>query len=106
MTRYSTPISLLSALALLSGCSTPETRIRNGLVEAGLPRPVAACMAERMVDKLSLVQLRRLQSLSSLKDKNVQSMSIDELMHKIRALRDPEIVAVTSKAALVCSISH
>ena len=40
------------ALAL-AGCATPETRIRTALTEAGLSKPVASCMADRMVDRLS-----------------------------------------------------
>jgi hypothetical protein len=31
-------------------------------------------------------------------------MSIDEILHRLRALGDPEIITVTSKAALVCAL--
>ena len=51
----------IACAALLAGCATPETRIRNALIEAGLPKPVARCMAGRMVDrleKLGLVERR------------------------------------------------
>ena len=44
----------LLALILLSGCATPETRLKQALVEAGLSEPMAGCMAGRMVDRLSL----------------------------------------------------
>ena len=54
---------LLLALLTLSACAMPESRLRAGLVEAGLSEPLAACMAERMVDRLSLTQLRRLADL-------------------------------------------
>ena len=30
-------------LLMLAGCSTPETKTRDGLVSAGISRPVAAC---------------------------------------------------------------
>ena len=49
--------------ALLSGCGMPEARLRAGLVNAGLPPPLAACMAGRMADRLSLMQLRRIGDL-------------------------------------------
>lgn len=90
----------------LSACATPEARVRTGLVNAGLPQPVAGCMAERMVDKLSLVQLRRLQSLSTVSKVDYRHITLDEYLHKVRALRDPEILTVTGKAALVCTLTQ
>lgn len=65
---------------------------------------MAGCMAERMVDRLSLVQLRRLQSLASLRNSHMGGMTVDRFLYKVRALEDPEIFMVTSKAALVCAI--
>ncbi len=96
----------LAALAL-AACSTvsPEARVRSKLIEAGIRPPVAGCMAERMVDRLSLVQLKRLQSLGGLGTKNVREMSVDELVRRLRALDDPEIVSVVLRAGIGCSIS-
>lgn len=65
---------------------------------------MAGCMAERMVDRLSLVQLRRLQSLTSLRNSHMAGMTVDRFLYKVRALEDPEIFMVTSKAAIVCAI--
>jgi hypothetical protein len=95
----------LVALLALSACATPETRVRTGLMDAGLPPALAGCMADRMVDRLSLVQLRRLQSLSKVHRSDLHRLSIDQFLHKVRALDDPEILIVTSKAALGCAIS-
>lgn len=95
------------ALALLAGCATvsPEARVRSKLIEAGLRPPVAGCMAERMVDRLSLAQLKRLQSLGGLARHDMRGMSIDQLVHRLRALDDPEIVSVVLKAGIGCSIA-
>lgn len=91
---------------LLSSCATvsPESKVRAGLIEAGLSRRMSGCMAERMVDRLSLVQLRRLQSLASLRKSHMGEMTVDRFLYKVRALEDPEIFMVTSKAAIVCAI--
>lgn len=99
-----TPLMLLAALA---GCATvsPEARVRTKLIEAGIRPPVAGCMAERMVDRLSLVQLKRLQSLGGLASHDMREMSVDELVRRLRALRDPEIVSVVLKAGIGCSIA-
>ena len=64
---------------------------------------MAACMAEKMVDRLSLAQLRRIQSLASLRKSHIEDMTIDRFLYKLRALEDPEIFTVTSKAAIVCA---
>lgn len=99
-----TPLMLLAALA---GCATvsPEARVRTKLIEAGIRPPVAGCMAERMVDRLSLVQLKRLQSLGGLGNHDMREMSVDELVRRLRALHDPEIVSVVLKAGIGCSIA-
>ncbi len=97
-------IAVLSLLIVsLAACATPETRLRTGLVNAGLSQSIAACMADRMVDRLSLLQLRRLGSLASLRDKNAGDLSLNQFLHKVRALKDPEILAVTTSSAALCA---
>lgn len=95
---------LLPVLAL-TACATPEARLRTGLMDAGLGRNQSACMAERMVDKLSLIQLRRIASLKNFAKDDIRGMSVDRFLHNIRSLKDPEILAITTRAALGCAIS-
>jgi len=106
LARLATTLPVIAALSL-AACTTvsPEARVRSKLIEAGLRPPVASCMAERMVDRLSLVQLKRLQSLGGLGKHDVRGMSVDELVYRLRALNDPEIVAVVLKAGIGCSIA-
>lgn len=94
---------LLVALTL-SGCASPETRIRNALVEAGLSKTVAGCMADRMVDRLSLGQLNKLRGLGKLQDKRGQKLSIAEYVARTKALQDPEIVSVVTSSGVMCAI--
>ena len=98
----------LGASLLLMSCATvsPESRLRTGLIDAGVSPRMAGCMAERMVDRLSLAQLRRLQSLASLRKSHMGDMTVDRFLFKVRAVEDPEIFAVTSKAAIVCAIDR
>lgn len=98
----------LAALALtltLSACATPQSRIERGLIEAGLSRKQSACMAERMADKLSVGQLLKLRSLSNMRDADLGRMSIDRFLRNVRALGDPEILAITTRAGIGCAIS-
>lgn len=93
------PFFTLFACAALAACSTPETLTRSGLVSAGIPKPIAACMAGGMVDRLSLLQLRRLSGLA----KADRSRNLDQFLYRVRSLRDPEIIAVTGSSAALCA---
>ncbi len=91
------------ALAL-AGCATPETRIRTALTEAGLSKPVASCMADRMVDRLSPMQLNKLNGLKKLQSKKASQITIEEFVKRTRALQDPEILGVVSSSGVICAI--
>jgi hypothetical protein len=92
-------VTVLGAAALLSGCAVPEARLRSGLIRAGLPKPLSACMAERMVDRLSLKQLMRIADLP----KANGAESVDQFLHRVRALGDAEILGVTTSSAALCA---
>ena len=92
-------------IVLLTGCATPEARLRVGLQDAGLSKPQSACMAERMVDKLSLGQLIKLSSLKKINGPDVREMTAKQFLRNVRALEDPEIVSVSTRAALGCAIT-
>jgi hypothetical protein len=97
-------IILITCLSL-AGCATPESRVHTALMDAGLSKPVASCMAGRMVDRLSLWQLNKLSGLKKLRDKNVKDMSLSEFMKRSKALQDPEIVSVITSSGVICAIS-
>jgi hypothetical protein len=96
-------LMIISVGLALASCATPETRIRTALTNAGLSKPVAGCMAGRMVDRLSLMQLNKLNGLNKLKNKNVRQISIDEFVKRTKALQDPEILGVVTSSGLVCA---
>lgn len=101
MKRGALPLLLAVTLA---GCATPETRIRTALVDAGLSKPIASCMAGRMVDRLSLMQLNKLRGLKKLQDKNVRQLSIAEFVKRTKALQDPEILSVVTSSGVICAV--
>jgi type IV pilus biogenesis protein CpaD/CtpE len=98
-------IALVSITALaLSACATPETRVRTALMDAGLSQPIAACMADRMVDRLSLVQLNKLSGLKKLRGQDMRKVTVDEFLRRTRSLQDPEILGVTTSSGLICAV--
>jgi hypothetical protein len=91
---------MILAVPLISAaCSAPEAMTRSGLMNAGIPKPTAACMADRMVHRLSLLQLRRLSGLAKAGD----SKSLAQFVSRARSLKDPEILAVVTSSAALCS---
>lgn len=92
-------IPLIAVLTALPACAVPEARLRTGLTNAGLPKPLAACMAERMVDRLSLAQLMRIADLPKARE----AESLDRFLRRVRALGDPEILAVATSSGGLCA---
>lgn len=93
----------LTVLAL-SACATPETRIRTALMDAGLSQPIAACMADRMVDRLSLVQLNKLNGLKKLRKQDMRKVTVEEFLRRTRSLQDSEILGVATSSGLICAV--
>lgn len=93
--------SIVAAIALLAatGCvaKLAEGRVKSALVEAGLSEPNADCMADRMTDKLSIGQLKRLQRLGEARK------SLNQFVAAVRKEGDAEMFSVTASAAALCA---
>ncbi len=98
------PIALFALPVLLAGCGGAEGQLRSGLERAGLSAPLAACMAKPMAKELSLGQLMKLRSLGKLGQLDPGRTSTEKLLRHLRALGDPEIMRVTSAAAIGCAL--
>lgn len=96
-------LATFTALAR-SACATPETRVRTALMDAGLSRPIAACMADRMVDRLSLTQLNKLSGLKKLRGQDMRKVTVNDFLKRTRSLQDPEILGVVSSSGLICAV--
>jgi uncharacterized protein YcfL len=94
---------IVTSLAL-AACATPETRVRIALMDAGLSKPIATCMADRMVDRLSLIQLNKLSGLKKLRGQDMRKVTVDEFLRRTRSLQDPEILGVVSSSGLICAV--
>lgn len=92
-------LALMMAPLLLSGCveRIAENRVRSALVGAGLSDQTSACMARRMVDRLTISQLRKLQALQGPK------RTVADYVGAVRRLNDPEVLEVTASSAALCA---
>jgi hypothetical protein len=82
-----------------SGCVSKLAygRVKTALTEAGLSDNNASCMADRMTDKLTILQLRKLQALRG------EKRSLSDYVAAVRKVNDPEVLAVTATSAAVCT---
>ena len=81
-------------------------RVEEELVARGVPQPVAACMGERMADRLSPNQLRKLERLAPAKGESAVPMSPRDILARVQRIDDPEVVEVAISAATVCALSY
>jgi hypothetical protein len=74
-----------------------EYRVGEALRATGLSGHRADCMARRMVKRLSLAQLWKLQRLAG------HEHSLDGALRATRRVDDDQAIAVTAKAAMLCA---
>jgi hypothetical protein len=93
---------LLTAMLLpllASGCveqRIEEGQVRSALVDAGLSPAISRCMAYRMVDRLTVKQLRKLQALQGPK------RTVGDYIAAVRRVDDPEALQVAISSAALC----
>ncbi|MEZ5696715.1 MAG: hypothetical protein R3E18_09815 [Sphingomonadaceae bacterium] len=71
-----------------------EGKVEKGLLRAGLSPANSACMAERMVDRLSITQLRKLERLQARKG-NQPGRSPRPICRTVSRVGDAELPVVT-----------
>ena len=100
-------LALIAVAALaMSGCvqKIAESRVRSALVEAGLSDKNADCMAARMVDRLTIGQLKKLEELRARAGERERPITIGEYLERVRRVGDSEVIAVTASSAGLCAV--
>lgn len=94
---------LLAGLAILSACATTkEAQVRSALADAGLPTPLAQCMAEPLARDLSASQLRSLSRVAKMGRTEVGQMTQKQFVDLLKHDVDPETVGVVVRAGVGC----
>ena len=92
-------LAILAALLASAGCVSKlaQGRVERALINAGLSESNAACMAERMTDRLSIAQLRKLERLEG------EKRSIADYVAAVRRVGDAEALSVIATSAALCT---
>lgn len=69
-----------------------EERVETALLDNRFPAPMAECMAPRLVDELSIQQLRALERLAPQEGENQIPLSVGEAMARLRRVDDRQAV--------------
>ena len=96
-----TRLSLAVAVLALAGCAAiAEPKVRSALIDAGVGDRDADCMAGRMVDRLSIGQLRKLEALEPPAE---GKRSLADYVEVVRRVGDAELIGVTASSAALCA---
>lgn len=90
----------LAGLLFLAACAPSKLAygpVKSAMLDAGLSEPNAACMAERMTDRLSLGQLNKLKKLRG------ERRTLSDYVAAVRRVGDSEAIAVTASSAALCA---
>ncbi|MFA7586730.1 MAG: hypothetical protein WCY11_11145 [Novosphingobium sp.] len=91
---------LVVALGLASTACVSKLaygRVKEALLDAGLSERNASCMADRMTDKLTIGQLRKLERLKG------EKRSLMDYVAAVRQVDDLDAVEVTVSSAALCA---
>ena len=92
--------SALMLGVLLTACAPSKLaygQVKSAMIDAGLSEANSACMASRMTDRLSLIQLSKLRKLKG--DKR----SLFDYVAAVRKVGDAEAIKVTASSAALCA---
>lgn len=93
-------VTVLAAAAFLLGGGTQavaEYRVRSGLQDSGMSEKTSACMARRMVKRLTIMQLFKLQAMEG------EKRNLGDYIKSVRRVGDGEVIAVTASSAALCA---
>jgi hypothetical protein len=91
------PVVLILALAACSPSKLAYGRVKSALLDAGLSERNSACMADRMTDKLTLAQLKKLEKLKG------EKRSLLDYVSAVRRVGDVDAIEVTASSAALCT---
>jgi hypothetical protein len=100
-------ILLLTGSAVYTGLANPliATQVKAALMQSGVGEERAACMADRMVERLTVVQLYRLrQGMAPQAGEPANADGLGELVKRLSRIEDGEAVAVLTTSAGLCAI--
>jgi hypothetical protein len=100
-------VAALAIALLLPACASREDRVAGTLMDYGLDRSRAECVAGSLVANLDTGQLKELGRVAKLIDhdeRDLDRVPLRRLMRHLRGMSDPAIVAALARAGVGCAV--
>ncbi|MEL7189827.1 MAG: hypothetical protein AAGK17_09785 [Pseudomonadota bacterium] len=81
-----------------------EERVEQALLDNYVPAPMAECMAPRLVDRLSINQLLKLERLAAQEGEDRVPLSPGKALERLERVDDPEAVKTLGSVAAGCGL--
>lgn len=81
-----------------------EERVEQALLANGVPENLATCMAPRLTDRLSIIQLKKLERLAPEVGEDPVPLSPGKALERLERVDDPEAVKTLGSIAAGCGI--
>ena len=91
---------ICAALLALSACAPSKLaygQVKSAMIDAGLSERKSACMASRLTDRLSLIQLNKLKRLKG------DHRTLFDYVAAVRKVGDAKAIEVTASSAALCA---
>ena len=85
------------ALAACAPSKLAYGQVKSAMIEAGLSEANSACMASRLTDRLSLIQLGKLRQLKG------EKRTLFDYVAAVHKVGDAEAIKVTASSAALCA---
>ena len=79
-----------------------EARVEQALLDNGLPTPMAECMAPRLVDRLTITQLKKLERFAPEEGESSIPNSTGQALARLRRVDDLEAIETVVTVAGGC----
>ncbi len=92
--------SILVLGIILTACTPSRLaygQVKSAMIEAGLSEANSSCMASRLTDRLSLLQLNKLRKLKG------EKRTLFDYVSAVRKVGDAEAIEVTASSAALCA---
>ena len=90
-------IIIVLTLATCTPSRLAYGQVKSAMIEAGLSEANSSCMASRLTDRLSLIQLNKLRKLKG------EKRSLFDYVSAVRNVGDAEAIEVTASSAALCA---
>lgn len=109
-------LSILVGIALIAGLGrltfrdggwlnqVTEERVEDALLANGVPVGMAACMAPKLTDRLSINQLRKLERLGPEEGESGVPKSASDALKRLNRVEDPEAVRALAVVGTRCGV--